>query len=151
MINTLISIGIALLVSWLLLVGWLLLIRPKGNLLREALRLLPDVLRLLRRLAADRALPWGARIRLWLLFGYLALPIDLIPDFLPVIGYVDDAIIVIFVLRWVVRRTGSETIVRHWPGSKDGLKALGKLAGLRLTSYSADEPGKERSSADDHR
>ena len=151
MIDTLVGIGIALLVSWLLLVLGLLLIRPKGNLLREALRLLPDVLRLLRRLAADKTLPWGVRIRLWLLFGYLALPIDLIPDFLPVIGYADDVIITIFVLRSAVRRTGPETIVRHWPGSKNGLRALGKLAGLRLIPHSADEPGNERPSANDHR
>lgn len=132
MINSLIGIGIALLVSWLLLVIALLLGRPAGSVLREGLRLLPDVLRLLRRLATDKTLPWGVRIRLWLLFGYLALPIDLIPDFLPVIGYVDDVIIVIMVLRTVARRTGLQAIEHHWPGSDAGLAGLVKLANLNL-------------------
>ena len=51
----------------------------RGGLLREAVRILPDVLRLIRRLAADKTLPWGVRTRLWLLLAYLALPFDLIP------------------------------------------------------------------------
>jgi hypothetical protein len=55
------------------------------------MRLLPDLLRLLRRLATDRALPRGVRIRLALLMAYLAIPIDVIPDFIPVLGYADDA------------------------------------------------------------
>ena len=72
---------------------------PGGPLLKEALRLLPDLLRLLRRLAADRNLPWPVRARIVLLMVYLALPIDLIPDVIPVLGYADDAIIVTLVLR----------------------------------------------------
>ena len=67
--------------------------------MKQALRLLPDLLSLLRRLAADRTLPRGIRVRLVLLLGYLASPIDLVPDFLPVIGYADDVIIVALVLR----------------------------------------------------
>ncbi|WP_199863550.1 MULTISPECIES: DUF1232 domain-containing protein [unclassified Streptomyces] len=59
----------------------LLLIRPEGALLTGAIRLLPDLIRLLRRLAADRTLPRGVRIRLGALMVYLALPLDLIPDF----------------------------------------------------------------------
>jgi Protein of unknown function (DUF1232) len=64
--------------------------RPKGNLLKEALRLLPDLLRLLKRLTTDRTLPTGVRVRVALLFIYLAIPIDIIPDFIPVLGYADD-------------------------------------------------------------
>jgi len=60
----------------------------------ESLRLLPDLVRLLRRLAADPTLPRGVRIRLGLLVVYLASPIDLIPDFVPVLGYADDALVV---------------------------------------------------------
>ena len=58
------------------------------------MRILPDVLRLIRRLAADKTLPSGVRTRLWLLLAYLALPFDLIPDFIPVLGYLDDLLIV---------------------------------------------------------
>ena len=123
--------GLAL--TYLVLLGALLLARPKGTLLAEALRLLPDVLRLLRRLAGDSEVPRGARVRLWLLLGYLAIPIDLVPDFVPVLGYADDAIIVSLVLRSVVRRSGAHMVRRHWPGTDDGLAAVGRLTGLQLT------------------
>ncbi len=119
-----------LVLCWLVLVGVLAAGRPRGPLLKEALRLLPDLLRLLRRLAADRNLPWTVRVRIVLLMVYLALPIDLIPDFIPVLGYADDAIIVTLVLRSVVRRAGLDTVRRHWPGTDDGFAALTRLTGL---------------------
>jgi len=119
-----------LLALWLALVVVLLLARPKGILLQEALRLLPDTLRLLYRLAADASQPRSVRVRLWLLLAYLALPFDLIPDFIPVLGYADDVIIAILVLRAVVRRAGGGAVSRHWPGSDDGLRALWRVAAL---------------------
>jgi len=122
--------GAALLLAWLALVVALVLARPRGALLTEALRLLPDVLRLIRRLAADPDLPRGARIRLGALLVYLAVPIDLIPDFIPVLGYADDAIIVTAVLRSVVRRAGIGAVRAHWPGTDDGFAALARLTGL---------------------
>lgn len=94
----------------------------------DALRLLPDVLRLIRRLAADRSLPTGLRIRLALLLLYLASPIDLVPDVIPVVGYADDAIAVALVLRSVIRRAGPEAIERHWPGTPDGAEIIQRLA-----------------------
>ncbi|MBA2558923.1 MAG: DUF1232 domain-containing protein [Propionibacteriales bacterium] len=121
--------GLALI--WLLLVVILWRAKPDRDRLRESLRLLPDVIRLLSRLAADKTLPLGVRIRLWALLAYLAMPIDLVPDFIPVIGYADDAIIVAATLRSVVRRTGQEALVRHWPGTPQGLTAVTRLAGLR--------------------
>src|SRR6185436_17085204 len=119
-----IGIAVALLVAWGVLVLSLVLARPKGSLVQEAMRLLPDTLRLLRRLATDRTLPRGVRVRLWLLFVYLAVPVDIIPDFIPIIGYADDAIIVCLVLRSVVRRAGADAVRRNWPGTEDGLAAL---------------------------
>ncbi len=62
--------------------------------------------------------------------AYLASPIDLIPDFIPVLGYADDAIIVCAVLRVIVRRARPEAVRRHWPGTEDGLAALWRVAGL---------------------
>ena len=97
--------------------------------MREALRLLPDLLTLLRRLAADRTLSRGIRVRLVLLLAYLLMPIDLVPDFLPVIGYADDVIIVALVLRSVIRRAGHGPLERHWPGSRAGLAMIQRLAG----------------------
>lgn len=72
-------------------------------------------------------MPRGVRVRLWLLLLYLASPIDLIPDFIPVLGYADDAIIVAATLRSVGRHAGPDAISRHWPGTPDGLVALRRL------------------------
>ncbi|MBF8186017.1 DUF1232 domain-containing protein [Nonomuraea sp. K274] len=128
--DLLIGIASALMVAWLALIATLAIARPRGGLLREALRLLPDVLRLVRRLAADSDLPRGVRVRLALLLAYLAMPIDLVPDFIPILGYADDAIIITAVLRSVVRRAGLEAVRRHWPGTDDGFTALCRLTGL---------------------
>ena len=110
-----VTVALGLALTYLVLLGALLVARPKGNLLGEAWRLLPDLLRLLRRLASDRSVPRAARARLWLLLGYLAIPIDLVPDFVPVVGYADDAIVVGLVLRSsVVIGPGPTTA---WPPS----------------------------------
>jgi uncharacterized membrane protein YkvA (DUF1232 family) len=132
MLDLALGILLAVVAGYLVLLGALLLIRPKGSLLSEALRILPDLLRLVRRLASDPTLPAGVRVRLWLLLAYLALPFDLIPDFVPVLGYADDAMVVSLVLRSVVRRAGAADVRRHWPGTDDGLTALARLTGLRL-------------------
>lgn len=81
-------------------------------------------MRLVTRLARERTVPLGARIRSWLLHAYLSVPFDLIPVFIPVIGYADDAIIVAAVLRSVVKRAGREVVEHHWPGTLHGLAAL---------------------------
>jgi uncharacterized membrane protein YkvA (DUF1232 family) len=138
MVRVLLGLGGALLLAWLALIAALLVARPKGDLLQQALRLLPDLLRLLRRLAGDRSLPRGVRVRLWLLLAYLAIPIDVIPDFIPVLGYADDAIIVTAVLRSVVRRAGLEALHRHWPGTDDGLAAVTRLCGLARQPHPSD-------------
>ena len=106
---------------------------PQTTTSRDALRLLPDLLRLLRRLAADPAVPRGVRIRLALLLVYLAAPIDLIPDFVPVLGYADDAILTAIVLRSVIRSSGPSALTRHWPGAPEGLHLIQRLAGTRRT------------------
>jgi uncharacterized membrane protein YkvA (DUF1232 family) len=105
--------------------------------MRDALRLLPDVLRVLRRLAADKSVSRGVRIKLFLLLGYLAFPIDLVPDFLPLIGYADDVIIMALVLRSVIRSAGPDSLRRHWPGTPAGLAVLERLAGLPAPRESA--------------
>lgn len=124
----------ALALLWATALAALWLARPKGDgarsLVAEAARLLPDLLRLIGRLARDRTLSRGLRIRLWLLLGYLALPIDLVPDVVPVLGYADDVIVIALTLRAVVRRAGPDALERHWPGSATGLAAVRRLAGV---------------------
>jgi uncharacterized membrane protein YkvA (DUF1232 family) len=128
-LDIILGFAAALLLSWLALVIALAIRRPKGDLLKESLRLLPDLLRLLRRLTTNRDLPTGVRVRVALLFVYLAIPIDVIPDFIPVLGYADDAIVVVLVLRSVCRRVPVEDLRAAWPGSDDGFAALYQLIG----------------------
>ena len=127
---TLVGVLGGLLLCWLVLMAVLWTARPDEMRARELLRLLPDVLRLVHRLAGDRTLPRGVRVRLWLLLVYLAVPIDLVPDFVPVLGHADDAIVVALVLRSVVRRAGAAAVERHWPGTPDGLAALRRASRL---------------------
>ena len=126
----LIALAGALVVSWLALVAYVWVARPDARSAREAARLLPDVVRLLRALAADRSIGRGVRARLWLILVYLALPMDLVPDVIPVVGYLDDVVIVAAVLRSVVRRAGAEAVRRHWPGTSEGLAALWRVTRL---------------------
>jgi uncharacterized membrane protein YkvA (DUF1232 family) len=129
-LRDLLSAAGGLVLIWLVLLVAVWRIKPEESRLRDMLRLLPDVLRLVHRLARDPSLPKGVRVRLWLLLGYLALPIDLVPDLIPVIGYADDAIIMAAVLRSVVRRSGRTAVQHHWPGTPEGLAALERLARL---------------------
>jgi uncharacterized membrane protein YkvA (DUF1232 family) len=128
--QVLLSVLGGLLLLWVALMMALWMSKPDDVRLRDAMRLLPDLLRLLKRLAGDDSLPRGVRVRLWLLLGYLAMPIDLVPDFIPVLGYADDAVVVAVALRSVTRRAGPQALDRHWPGTPEGLAAVRRLAGL---------------------
>lgn len=130
-VHALLAAIVALVVTWLLLLVTLVVNKPSSTTAKDALLLAPDCLRLLRGLATDRSVSLGTRLTMWLLIGYLACPIDLVPDFLPVIGYADDIIIVAIALRSVVRRTGIETLERHWPGTPEGFDTLLRIAGMK--------------------
>ena len=119
----------SLLLVWVAMLVVLWRAKPGEMTLRDAGRLVPDLLRLLKRLAGDDTLPRGVRVRLVLLLGYLAMPIDLVPDFIPVLGYADDVVIVALVLRSVVRIAGPEALERHWPGTPEGLQVVRTLCG----------------------
>jgi uncharacterized membrane protein YkvA (DUF1232 family) len=128
MLDVVLSVLGTLVVLWvagILLLWWR---RPADLRLGDALRLLPDVIGLVRRLAGDTSLPRGVRIRIWLLVAYLAMPIDLVPDFVPVLGQADDVILVALVLRSVVRRAGPEAVERHWRGGDAGLAVVRRMA-----------------------
>jgi uncharacterized membrane protein YkvA (DUF1232 family) len=129
--QVLLSVAGGLVALWLVMLAVLWRVRPDGMTTSAALRLLPDLVRLVRRLAADGTLPRGVRVRLWLLLAYLLMPIDLVPDFVPVLGYADDAVVVALALRSVVRRAGAEALTRHWPGDPAGLEVVSRLAGVR--------------------
>jgi uncharacterized membrane protein YkvA (DUF1232 family) len=132
-LRTLLAITAGLLGLWLVMLALLWRAQrhtPDKTRLRNAIRLVPDVVRLLRRLAADTTLSRSIRFRLWLLLIYLISPIDLIPDFIPILGYADDAIIIAIALRTITRRAGPDALEQHWPGTPEGLATLLLLAGL---------------------
>ena len=119
----------ALLAVWaiLLLLFWLL--RPKDVPVREVVRVIPDVLRLLRALVTDGGVPLDARIVLVGLIAWILSPIDLIPEFIPGLGPLDDVIVAIVALRYVRRRIGIDGIRVRWTGSDDGLRLLVRVIG----------------------
>ncbi len=112
---------------WLLLAAVVWLHRPSRHLAGAAVRLLPDTLRMLRALVADPATPRGER---WLLIGlvaWLASPIDLLPEFLPGVGPLDDIVVAAVVLRRVSRSLGRDYLRAHWPGDDDGFGLIERL------------------------
>lgn len=89
---------------------------------------IPDCLVLVKRLLADPRVPRRRKLLLVLLVGYLAMPIDLVPDFIPVAGQLDDAIVFALVLRAVLRSGGEELLQEHWSGPPRSLDLVRRLA-----------------------
>ena len=123
------TIAISLLAVWALLIALLWAFRPRDVRLRDLLRVVPDVLRLVRGLVADASVPFGIRAALVLLLAWLVSPIDLIPEFIPVIGPLDDVVVAVLVLRYVRRRLGDTELRRRWPGTPEGYTLLTGILG----------------------
>jgi uncharacterized membrane protein YkvA (DUF1232 family) len=100
---------------------------------------IPDCLVLVSRLARNPRIPRPRRAILFIVLGYLALPIDLVPDFLPGIGQLDDAIILGLALRLIVRGGGSAMVREAWPGPDASLTLVLRAAGLE-TNGAATPP-----------
>ncbi len=88
---------------------------------------IPDCLILFKGLLVEKRIPRRYKIILVVLIGYLAMPIDIVPDFIPVAGQLDDAIIVALALRAIAKGAGKNIISEHWPGPSSSLKLLLKL------------------------
>jgi uncharacterized membrane protein YkvA (DUF1232 family) len=121
------GVAAGFLVAWLLLVAFLWAVRPRDARLGELLRIVPDVARLVRRLIGDRTVPFLVRAALIGLLAWLVSPIDLIPEFVPVLGPLDDVVVAVLVLRYVHRRLGENELLRRWPGTPDGYAMLLRL------------------------
>jgi uncharacterized membrane protein YkvA (DUF1232 family) len=95
----------------------------------DVVRLLPDLLRMTAGLGRDPGTPRACKVALGGLAVWLASPIDLIPEFVPVIGPLDDIVVTAIVLRWVGRRVGIDALRAHWTGSEDGFGLVLRLLG----------------------
>jgi uncharacterized membrane protein YkvA (DUF1232 family) len=121
------TIILGLVAAWLALLIVLWLLRPRDVGARELVRVVPDLLRLTRDLLLDRSAPRGVRFALVVLLAWLVNPIDLIPEFIPVLGPLDDVIVAVIVLRYVRRRLGAEELRRRWRGTPEGWTLVERL------------------------
>jgi uncharacterized membrane protein YkvA (DUF1232 family) len=97
---------------------------------REAITLLPDLGRLLRALVADPRVPRRAKIVAGAAIGYVASPIDLVPDFVPTAGGVDDLLILLAAVRFLVATAGYDLVRELWTGNDAGFSMVIVLAGV---------------------
>ena len=122
----LLGLGVALLV-YLALIAGLLIAGRRVDAVALA-RFIPDCVVLMRRLVGDEQVPRRRKLVLFALLVYLLVPIDLVPDFLPVVGQLDDVIIAALALRYALRAGGPELLRTHWPGPDRSLQLVIRLA-----------------------
>jgi len=121
-------VGFAMLaVAYAALVVVLVLVGRRSD-ARALATFIPDCIVLVNRLARDARVPRRRKLLLLVLVGYLALPFDLVPDFIPIAGLLDDAIIVALVLRSLVRSGDRDLIRELWPGPEQSLALILRLA-----------------------
>jgi uncharacterized membrane protein YkvA (DUF1232 family) len=117
-----IAFGACLLV-YLAFLGVLLLAGRRREAIAYA-RVVPDAIGLFGRLARDPDVPRAAKLLVLVAIAYLALPFDLVPDFIPVVGALDDVLVVVLVLRVVLAAAGPELVRRHWRGPPETLRLV---------------------------
>lgn len=123
------DILIGLVAAWIVVLVALVVFRPKGVPLRELIRVVPDVIRLLKSVIGDRRVPIDVRAVLAFLLVWIISPIDLIPEFVPILGPLDDVVVAAVALRYTRRRLGSADLRRRWTGSEEGFALLVRLIG----------------------
>jgi uncharacterized membrane protein YkvA (DUF1232 family) len=114
---------------WAVLLAVFWVLRPKDVSVRELLGLIPDILRLLRSIIGDPSAPLDVRLVVVGLVAWILSPIDLIPEFIPVLGPMDDVVVAIVAMRYVRRRVGTEDLRRRWVGSDAGFAMLVMVIG----------------------
>lgn len=127
--GTLVGIAVALVAFWVVLLVLFWALRPRGVPVREILGVVPDVVRLVRSVIGDRAAPLDVRLVLVGLLAWIVSPIDLIPEFIPVLGPLDDVVVAIVAMRYVRRRLGLDDLRRRWAGTEAGFGLLVRVLG----------------------
>ena len=124
-----VGVVITVVALWILLLVVFWALRPRGATVRDIMAVIPDLLRLMRSLIGDRSVPADVRVVLVGLLAWIVSPIDLIPEFIPAIGPMDDVIVAIVALRYVRRRVGIDELRRRWTGTEDGFGLLLRVIG----------------------
>jgi uncharacterized membrane protein YkvA (DUF1232 family) len=114
---------------WAVFLVVFLAFRPRGVSVRQVVDLIPDLVRLLRSLVTDRSVPIDVRLVLLGLIAWILSPIDLIPEFIPVLGPIDDVLVAVVALRYVRRRLGTDAVRARWTGSPEGFELLQRVMG----------------------
>jgi uncharacterized membrane protein YkvA (DUF1232 family) len=104
-------------------------VRTRQEILKEAVLLFPNLVKLLFRLLWDPQVPLKARLAIGIVAAYIASPIDLVPDVIPVLGSMDELLVVAFAVDYLLQATSDEVVEGHWDGSEDGLELIRGLAG----------------------
>ena len=128
-LTPLVGVLIGVAAAWLLFVPLLWLLRPRDARMREVVRVVPDGVRLCRGLLSDRQAPVGLRVAIAGLLVYLVNPIDPIPEFIPVLGPLDDVVVAVLVLRYVRRRIGADGLRDRWRGTQQPSRLARSVAG----------------------
>jgi uncharacterized membrane protein YkvA (DUF1232 family) len=108
---------------WIVAIGALVIVGRRSA-ARELATLLPNLVMLFRGLLRDPRVPRGSKALLWFAVLWVASPIDLIPEFIPIAGPLDDAIVAALVLRHVLRKSGPEVVGDHWRGDQATLDRI---------------------------
>ena len=122
------SSAIVIVLGTYVLFVFALVIVGRGTAARELALLVPNLLLLFRGLLGDARVPRSAKVVLAIAAAWIASPIDLIPEFIPIAGPLDDAIVAALALRYLVKRTGRELVVEHWRGERATLELLLRTA-----------------------
>ena len=128
-LELILGLVVGLLILWIALLAMFFVLRPKDVPSRELLAVVPDVLRLLRSLVRDRSVPTDVRIVVIGLVAWILSPIDLIPEFIPVLGPLDDVVVAVVAMRYVRRRVGIVDLAERWQGTPDGFTLLTRVIG----------------------
>lgn len=102
--------------------------RSRQEILKEAVLLVPNLVKLLYRLLRDKRVPRQRRLAMTLVGAYVASPIDLVPDFIPVLGSIDDLLVLAFAVDYLLQASPPEVVEEWWDGSEDGLELVRGIA-----------------------
>ena len=128
-IGVVVALVLGLVALWAVLLVLFWVLRPRGVAVRQIVGVIPDVLRLIRSIVTDRSAPLDVRLVLIGVLAWIVSPIDLIPEFIPVLGPLDDVVVAIVAMRYVRRRLGVDDLRRRWAGSAESFTLILRIIG----------------------